>query len=56
MVRGRPEELGRVKVLMDDPAFFDPKVGRPSTPMETYPQMIFESSATGWASRACVLR
>jgi IS5 family transposase len=37
-----PEELARVDALLDDPvffapfvAFFDPRVGRPSTPMET---------------------
>ena len=38
-----PEELARVDALLDDPAFFapfvpffDPRMGRPSTPMETY--------------------
>ena len=38
-----PEELARVDALLDDPAFlapfvpfFDPRIGRPSTPMETY--------------------
>ena len=38
-----PEELARVDALLDDPVFFapfvpffDPRVGRPSTPMETY--------------------
>jgi hypothetical protein len=38
-----PEELARVDVLLDDPVFFgpfepffDPRIGRPSTPMETY--------------------
>jgi len=43
-----PEELARVDVLLDDPAFFapfvpffDPRVGRPSTPMETYLRMMF---------------
>jgi IS5 family transposase len=43
-----PEELARVDVLLDDPAFFapfvpffDPKVGRPSTPMETYLRLMF---------------
>ena len=36
-----PEQLARVDVLLDDPVFFapfvpffDPRVGRPSTPME----------------------
>jgi len=43
-----PEELDRVDALLDDPAFFvsfvpffDPRVGRPSTPMETYLRMMF---------------
>jgi len=43
-----PEELARVDVLLDDQAFFapvvpffDPRVGRPSTPMETYLRMMF---------------
>jgi transposase, IS5 family len=38
-----PDELGRVDELLDDPVFFapfvpffDPRIGRPSTPMETY--------------------
>ncbi len=37
-----PEELSRVDALLDDPSFFapfigffDPRMGRPSTPMET---------------------
>jgi transposase, IS5 family len=43
-----PEELSRVDVLLDDPAFFtpfvpffDPRMGRPSTPMETYLRLMF---------------
>jgi len=43
-----PEELARVDVLLDDPAFFapfvpffDPRIGRPSTPMETYLRLMF---------------
>jgi transposase, IS5 family len=43
-----PAELGRVDVLLDDPAFFapfvpffDPRLGRPSTPMETYLRLMF---------------
>jgi len=43
-----PEELARVDALLDDPGFFapfvpffDPQVGRPSTPMETYLRMMF---------------
>jgi IS5 family transposase len=42
-VRRLPEELARVDVLLDDPAFFapfvpyfDPRKGRPSTPTESY--------------------
>ena len=43
-----PEQLSRVDTLLDDPVFFtpfvpffDPRVGRPSTPMETYLRMMF---------------
>lgn len=43
-----PEHLARVDALLDDPVFFapfvpffDPRVGRPSTPMETYLRMMF---------------
>jgi IS5 family transposase len=43
-----PEELARVDALLDDPVFFapfvpffDPRVGRPSTPMEVYLRMMF---------------
>jgi len=43
-----PQELARVDVLLDDPAFFapfvpffDPRIGRPSTPMETYLRLMF---------------
>jgi transposase, IS5 family len=47
-VLGLPAELARVDQLLDDPAFwqpfrahFDPVVGRPSIPIETYLQMMF---------------
>jgi len=47
-VRRLPEELARVDALLDDPAFFapfvpffDPRRGRPSTPMETYLRLMF---------------
>ena len=47
-VRRLPEELARVDALLDDPAFFtpfvaffDPRMGRPSTPMETYLRLMF---------------
>jgi len=43
-----PAELARVDALLDDPAFwvpfvpfFDPRFGRPSTPMETYLRLMF---------------
>jgi IS5 family transposase len=43
-----PEELARVDALLDDRAFFapfvpffDPRIGRPSTPMETYLRLMF---------------
>ena len=43
-----PEELARVDALLDDPVFFapfapffDPRVGRPSTPMEVYLRLMF---------------
>jgi transposase, IS5 family len=43
-----PDELARVDVLLDDPAFFapfvplfDPRLGRPSTPMEVYLRLMF---------------
>ena len=47
-VRRLPEELARVDALLDDAAFFapfvaffDPRMGRPSTPMETYLRLMF---------------
>jgi transposase, IS5 family len=43
-----PVELARVDVLLEDPVFFapfvpffDPRIGRPSTPMETYLRLMF---------------
>ena len=43
-----PVELARVDALLDDPVFFapfvpyfDPRIGRPSVPMETYLRMMF---------------
>jgi IS5 family transposase len=43
-----PEELAQVDVLLDDPVFFapfapffDPRMGRPSTPIETYLRLMF---------------
>jgi IS5 family transposase len=47
-LRRLPAELARVDVLLDDPRFFapfapffDPRQGRPSTPMETYLRLMF---------------
>ena len=39
-----PDELARVDALLDDPVFFapfDPRLGRPSTPMEVYLPLMF---------------
>lgn len=43
-----PEELARVDAMLDDAVFFppfvpffDPRIGRPSTPMETYLRLMF---------------
>src|SRR6202022_2208487 len=43
-----PDELARIDELLDDPVFFvpfepffDPRMGRPSTPMETYLRLMF---------------
>ncbi len=51
-----PDELARVDALLDDPVFFapfvpffDPRVGRPSTPMEVYLRMMF-LKFRGWAT------
>src|SRR3954471_22499919 len=47
-LRRLPDELARVDVLLDDPVFFapfvpffGPRLGRPSTPMETYLRLMF---------------
>src|SRR3954449_3959440 len=47
-LRRLPVELARIDTLLDDPVFFapfvtffDPRVGRPSTPMETYLRLMF---------------
>jgi IS5 family transposase len=48
VLRRLPAELARVDGLLDDPVFFtpfvpffDPRIGRPSTPMETYLRLMF---------------
>jgi IS5 family transposase len=47
-LRRLPVELARIDALLDDPVFFapfvpffDPRMGRPSTPMETYLRLMF---------------
>jgi IS5 family transposase len=44
-LRRLPEELARVDALLADPvvlcAVFDPRMGRPLTPMETYLRLMF---------------
>jgi transposase, IS5 family len=47
-LRRLPQELARIDTLLDDPVFFapfvpffDPRIGRPSTPMETYLRLMF---------------
>jgi IS5 family transposase len=56
-LRRLPPELARLDALLDDPVFFapftpffDPRIGRPSTPIETYLRLMFfevPSSARG---------
>jgi transposase, IS5 family len=48
---GLPAELARVDQLLDDPVFlapltghFDPRIGRPSVPLDTYLRMMFLKS------------
>ena len=47
-VRRLPDELARIDALLDDEvffapfvSFFDPRIGRPSTPMQTYLRLMF---------------
>src|SRR4029450_11643519 len=47
-LRRLPAELSRGDAVLDDPVFFapftpffDPRIGRPSTPMETYLRLMF---------------
>jgi len=58
-----PVKLARVDALLDDPVFFapfvpsfDPRVGRPSTPMETYLRMMFLKFRYRLAMRPCAPR
>ena len=62
-LRRLPAELARIDELLDDPvffapfvSFFDPRMGRPSTPMETYLRLMFLSSATGSGMSRCAGR
>jgi IS5 family transposase len=55
-----PDELARVDVLLDDPVFFAPfalffdlRVGRPSTPMETYLRLMFLKFRYGLGFESC---
>src|SRR3954453_16897128 len=58
-----PEELARVDALLDDPVFFapfvpffDPRLGRPSTPMEVYLRLMFLKFRYRLATRRCAAR
>src|SRR5579864_8281459 len=58
-----PEELARVDVLLDDPAFFapfaphfHPVLGRPSTPIECYLRLMFLKFRYRLGMRACARR
>jgi transposase, IS5 family len=58
-----PEELARVDALLDDPVFlapfarfFDPRAGRPSTPVECYLRLMFLKFRYRLGLRACELR
>ena len=58
-----PEELARVDALLDDPAFlapfvsfFDPRIGRPSTPMQTYLRLMFLKFRYRLGMSRCVAR
>ena len=62
-LRRLPVELARVDALLDDPVFFapfvpffDPRMGRPSTPMETYLRLMFLKFATASGSSRCAGR
>jgi hypothetical protein len=55
-----PAELERVDDWLDDETFlaslrqhFDPLIGRPSLPMETYLRVMFLKVNTGWGTRPC---
>jgi hypothetical protein len=58
-----PAEMGRIDALLDDEAFFvpfvpffDPRIGRPSTPMETYLRLMFLKFRTGSDMSRCAGR
>ena len=62
-LRRLPVELARVDALLDDPrfftpfvSFFDPRIGRPSTPMETYMRLMFLKFRYSSGSSRCVGR
>jgi hypothetical protein len=60
---GLSAELTMVDRLLDDPVFiqpfrvhFDPIIGRPSIPIETYLRLMSSSTGTGWAMSCCAAR
>ncbi len=62
-ILGLPAELARVDHLLDDPALwepfrahFDPVVGRPSIPIETYLRMMFLKFRYRLAMSCCAAR
>ena len=62
-VRRLPEELARIDALLDDEVFFapfvpffDPRIGRPSTPMETYLRLMFLKFRYRRAMSRCAAR
>ena len=62
-LRGLPGDLGEIDELLDDPrffepfrAFFDPVMGRPSIPMESYVRMMFLKYRYRLGSSRCARR
>jgi hypothetical protein len=58
-----PAELARIDAFLDDERFiapwrtlFDQRLGRPSVPIETLLRLLYSSTATAWATRACAGR
>ena len=62
-VRRLPGELARIDALLDDEtffapfvSFFDPRIGRPSTPMQTYLRLMFLKFRYRLGMSRCVAR